>query len=130
VDDLVALIVALVPHEPAGRVMTGADERPSGYSWQEVFAAAARAVGNTAPRFFHAPAALLHTVAAVGDVGRLFGAANMLSSQKLRELRHADWSVPVDEWAQAPGWSPRYTLDAGFQQTVEWYREAGWLQRS
>lgn len=128
VDDLVDLLVRLASERPTGAVLTACDARASGYSWSEVFTTAARAVGNREPRAFHAPAALLRGVAFMGDIGRVLGTANMLNSQKLRELRHPDWSVPETEIARAPGWSPRFTLEAGFIDAVDWYRNAGWLR--
>jgi 2-alkyl-3-oxoalkanoate reductase len=126
VADLVALMVAML-RAPDGGVWTATDAQPQGYGWAEVFGAAATAVDNPRARLFHAPAALLRTIALVGDIGRLFGSANMLNSVKLRELRHDDWSVPQAERAQPPGWSPRFTLASGFADAVRWYREAGWL---
>jgi 2-alkyl-3-oxoalkanoate reductase len=127
VEDLMALMVALLRDKPGGRVVTAADARPEGYSWREVFETAARAVGNAQANFFHAPAGLLRALALAGDLGKAFGAANMLNSQKLRELRHADWSVKPESWARPSGWEPRYSLTDGFAQTVAWYRRAGWL---
>jgi len=127
VDDLAALLVALLRETAHGARLTAADGRPEGYSWREVFRTAALAVGNTRATLFDAPAALLHGLALVGDAGRVLGTANMLNHQKLRELRHRDWSVPVAQWARPPGWQPRYRLDEGFGQTVAWYRRAGWL---
>ncbi|HTQ37161.1 MAG TPA: NAD-dependent epimerase/dehydratase family protein [Steroidobacteraceae bacterium] len=127
VDDLTALLVALLREAPRGAVLTAADARPAGYSWHEVLRTAALAVGNPRARLFHAPAALLHGVALAGDLARACGTANMLNHQKLRELRHGDWSVSAAEWARPPGWQPRYRLDEGFSQTVAWYRRAGWL---
>lgn len=127
VDDLVALLLALLREAPRGAVLTAADARPDGYSWREVFGLAARAVGNPHARLFHAPALLLHAIALAGDLGRAAGSANMLNHQKLGELRHADWSVSSSEWARPAGWEPRYGLDDGFGQTVAWYRRAGWL---
>ena len=127
VADLVQLMVALLAAAPQGRVLTAADARPGGYRWHEVLGTAARAVGNPAPRFVQAPRSLLRSVALAGDLGRVFGAANMLSSQKLRELQHRDWSVTADALAQPPGWAPAFDLDSGFADAVRWYRQAGWL---
>ena len=127
VDDLTALLLALLRETPRGAVLTAADARPDGYSWREVFHTAAHAVGNPSARLFQAPAALLHAIALAGDVGRAVGSANMLNHQKLRELRHPDWSVSAAEWARPAGWQPRYPLSDGFGQTVAWYRRAGWL---
>jgi nucleoside-diphosphate-sugar epimerase len=126
-DDLARLLVAQLGEAPRGAVLTAADERPAGYSWHEVFATAARAMGNEHARLFHAPTALVRAVALAGDVGKLLGTANMLNSQKLRELRHLDWSVTPAEWARPSGWEPRYSLIEGFAQTVAWYRRERWL---
>jgi 2-alkyl-3-oxoalkanoate reductase len=128
VADLVSLMTTML-EDPNGGVWTAADARPDGYSWREVFSAAAVAVGNPDAKLFQAPIALLRTVALAGDIGRLFGAANMLNSLKLRELRHPDWSVAVEQWARPKGWSPRFDLASGFADAVDWYRKAGWLPR-
>jgi nucleoside-diphosphate-sugar epimerase len=127
VDDLTAVLIALLDEEPRGAVLSAADERPAGYSWREVFQIAARSVGNTNAKLFQAPSGLLHGIALAGDFGRAFGAAGMLNHQRLRELRHPDWSVGKDEWARPAGWEPRYPLVDGFAQTAAWYRRAGWL---
>lgn len=129
VDDLARLIVALAESTPRGSVLSAADNRPQGYGWKDLLGAAARAVDNRAPKFFQAPESLLRCVALVGDVARLAGSASMLNSQKLRELRHADWAVSQTELAGAPGWSPQHDIDSGFADAVRWYREAGWLPR-
>jgi len=129
VHDLVRLIVTLASKAPLGQVLTAADARPDGYRWDELLGAAARAVGNPEPRFVRAPQALLGAVALIGDAARAMGSASMLNSQKLRELRHPDWSVPAAGRAAPPGWSPRFDLDAGFADAVSWYRNRGWLPR-
>ncbi len=129
VHDLSRLIVALAASTPRGAVLAGADGRPEGYRWDELLGTAARAVGNLEPRFFKVPQPLLGGVALVGDLARAMGVASMLSSQKLRELRHADWSVSPAELAQPPGWSAQLDLDAGFADAVAWYRSAKWLPR-
>jgi nucleoside-diphosphate-sugar epimerase len=126
VADLVAVMAAMLSSSDGG-VWTAADDRPQGYSWAEVFGEAARAVGNSRARLFHAPSALLKAAALAGDVGRLLGNANMICTQKLRELRHRDWTVSAQEHARPAGWAPRYTLAEGFADTVRWYRAAGWL---
>jgi nucleoside-diphosphate-sugar epimerase len=129
VKDLVRLIAALASDHPSGGVRCAADSHPEGYRWDELLGAAARAVGNPTPRFIQAPQSLLSGAALLGDIARLMGSASMLSSQKLRELRHADWSVPMSELMQPAGWAPEFSLDNGFADAVAWYRTAGWLPR-
>ena len=126
ISDLVAVMAAML-QAASGGVWTAADAHPQGYTWAEVFGEAARAVGNARARLFHAPLALLKTAALAGDVGRLFGNANMICTQKLRELRHRDWTVSPQEHARPANWTPRFTLAQGFDDTVRWYRAAGWL---
>ena len=127
VRDLVRLLANLATAKPSGKVLCAADARPEGYRWDELLGAAARAVGNPSPRFIQAPQSLLTGAAVLGDIARLMGSASMLSSQKLRELRHPDWSVPTDQLAQPAGWAPEFDLDAGFSDAVGWYRETKWL---
>ena len=127
VQDLARLVAALAASAPAAATLTAADACPQGYRRDEIFRAAARAVGNGAPRLVRAPGPLLHAAALAGDVSRLFGRAAMLNSQKLREIRHSDWSVPEAEVARAPGWAPAFGLQDGFADAVAWYRRAGWL---
>lgn len=127
VADLSRLIAMLATEPPRDAVLTACDERPDGYRWVEVMGAAARAVGNPSPRFVQAPAALLRTVALAGDAGRVLGSANMLTTQKLRELRHPDWAVRESERAASGAWRPVFDLDAGFADAVAGYRAAGWL---
>lgn len=127
VDDLVRLALHLAAGPPTGGTLTASDARPEGYRWEEVLATAARAVGNATPRLVRMPYPLLKTIALAGDLGRLFGSAAMLHSQKLRELRHPDWSVSPAERAVPAGWAPAFDLETGFADAVAGYRAAGWL---
>src|SRR3546814_2679289 len=85
--------------------------------------AAAAAVGRSDARFFRVPGAVLRSLAWIGDAGHQFGGHNMLGSEKLRELRFEDWSVPPDQQFNAPQWVPRFDLPSGFAHAAAWYRE-------
>lgn len=127
VRDLARLIVTLAASPPTGTVLGAADGQAEGYRLDDVLAAAARAVGNDAPRLVRAPGWLLRTLALAGDIARLCGSAAMLNSQKLREIRHPDWSIPPAQLARPAGWTPEFGLESGFADAVAWYRAAGWL---
>ena len=130
VADLARLIAAMAKTPAAGgaaAVRAAADDRPQGYTWDELLGAAARAVGNPSPGFVRAPGPLLAGLALVGDLAKAFGSSSMVSSQKLRELRHPDWGVKAAERASAPGWKVEFDLERGFADAVAWYRRAGWL---
>jgi nucleoside-diphosphate-sugar epimerase len=127
VGDLSRLITRIAAQKPSGNVVAASDGRPAGYSWPELLGCAARAVRNPSPRFVNVPQSLLGGFALAGDAARAWGIASMLSSQKLRELRHPDWSVSKAELAPDIGWSPEFDLDTGFADAVAWYRRYGWL---
>ncbi|MDE2148316.1 MAG: NAD-dependent epimerase/dehydratase family protein [Gammaproteobacteria bacterium] len=127
VGDLARAIATLAGTSPSGIVAAIADASAQGYSWREILLAAARAVGNPAPKLVRLPAAVLKGIAAAGDAACRFGKINMLTSQKLRELRHPDWTVSEAERITPAGWQARYDLDSGFADAVAWYRKAGWL---
>ena len=129
VQDLSRLIVGLLQSWPGGQVLAAADGRPAGYRWAELLGSAALAVGNTTPRFIKVPQGMLGGMAMLGDLARAMGSASMLSSQKLRELRHPDWSISPMEQALPVGWAAQFDLDAGFADAVRWYRRAGWLKQ-
>ncbi|HEU0197879.1 MAG TPA: SDR family NAD(P)-dependent oxidoreductase [Nevskiaceae bacterium] len=129
VADLCSLIRCLVEHEPAPRAQAWevADDCPQGYSWRQIMQAAARAVGNADLHLFALPHAALRSMATCGDVARLLGNANLLTTQKLRELCFPDWSVPVASRLIPTAWPARFDLDGGFADAVRGYRATGML---
>lgn len=127
VEDAVSAFIARLDAGPSGTVQGIADAQPAGYSWQQVLAAAAHAVGNRKPRFVQVPRPLLSGVGyAAGTLAKLAGQAAMLNPGKLRELLHEDWSAAEDGLFH-PAAIPRYSLQLGFSSTASWYFEAGWL---
>jgi hypothetical protein len=127
VDDLARAIVALIPAPEPAATLAISDARPHGYRWSEILECAARTVGNASPHLLQVPGVLLHGLALAGDAYQWLGNANMLTSQKLRELRHPDWAVHPDEALPIPGWRPQFDLADGFADAVRWYHRAGWL---
>ena len=119
VEDAAAAVAGLAQAGAPG-VWALADERPAGYGWREILAAAAEAVGRR-PALPDTPAWLLPSLC------RLGAAAGLVSPAKVGELLHKDWSVAHDELApDIP--APRFGLKEGFASSVAWYRQAGWLR--
>lgn len=128
VEDAAHLLAERVSGQPTGRVQAIADERPSGYSWQEILGAASSAVGNTSPRYFSLPSGLVRAVGGgAGAIAKIVGKAGMVSAGKIRELLHEDWAVPAAELLREANAAPQHGLTEGFAATANWYREAGWL---
>ncbi len=117
--------IAELARRPAGTRVSLSDDRPEGYGWAELMTAAARAVGRT-PRLLRIPGAALSLAGHIGSLTCLMGSTPMLTAGKTRELLHKDWSIPPGQRAT---FSRQVTgLTDGFRDTVEWYRQAGWLR--
>lgn len=128
VEDAVSALIARLQAGPSGQVQGIADERPEGYSWQQILAAAAAAVGNHQPRFVQVPRSLLKGIGtAAGGLAQLAGQAAMFNPGKLRELLHEDWSAPAESLFR-PAPAPRHGLNEGFSSTAAWYFQQGWLR--
>jgi nucleoside-diphosphate-sugar epimerase len=103
------------------------DGYPGGYCWADLAEIAGRQLGRRV-RTIAVPRAVLWPVAAVdGLAGAALRRAPRVSLGKLRELLHADWLVRPSAGPPLQGWSPRTTFAEGFEETLAWYRQRGWL---
>jgi 2-alkyl-3-oxoalkanoate reductase len=103
------------------------DGREGGYGYGDMAAAAGAALGRTV-RSMPIPRIAM---AAVGWANGLRqacdGTARILTRDKVREIFHSDWTVHDRRLAATIGFRARYDLQAGFRDTVLWYRQQGWL---
>ncbi len=118
-------LVDLARGRAAGRTVTLCDGRPEGYAWREILGEAARAVGRR-PRLIPVPRAAVRAAGWAGDLAGALGAAPFVTSGKIAEALHRDWSVSAGERdGDAP--PPRFTLAEGFRDAVSAYRAEGRL---
>lgn len=128
VADAAALLAVRATSSPTGKVQAITDACPDGYHWKQILEAAAVAVGNRTPTYFQVPPGLLRGIGGgAGAIAKLIGKSDIISSGKIRELLHEDWSVPEAELLREPAALPQHSLAEGFASTAHWYREAGWL---
>lgn len=127
VEDAARQIVDLASGERQG-LASICDSRTDGYSWGEIMAAAAAAVGAPAPRLVRVPDAALGLAGALADLaGRRSKQPRVFGAGKARELSHPDWAFSVDRsLASSPS---RHDVARGFGETVLWYRLHGWLPK-
>lgn len=123
VEDAAAQIAALAS-APRPGVFGLSDARRAGYSWGEIMAAAARAVGRQ-PRLIAIPHFTIRLAAHM--CAFLTGGRAIFGPGKARELLHPDWSLADSAVLDSP--PPRFGLDEGFAQAVDWYRQRGWIKR-
>ena len=55
------------------------------------------------------------------------GKAATLNRDKLAELTAANWSCSIERLQQDLGFTPRFDLEKGLGQTLQWYKENNWL---
>ena len=105
------------------------DARTQGYGWREIATTAAEAVGSR-PRLVTLPGLAWRAAGSVSEAAaRLARRTPMLSRGKVSEMLHGDWSVAAARQAPRHLWQPQVDLTRGFEETVAWYRQCGWLPR-
>lgn len=128
--DVASAILAAAENPDVAGTYEVTDERIEGYTWRETVETACRLYGKPA-RPFIVPPLLLHLAGGIADLRMaLGGKAEMLTRQKVRELLHPDWSSRSENRLPAGIWKPKYTLEAGFAETLSWYRSMDLLPRS
>ncbi|MGH7023775.1 MAG: NAD-dependent epimerase/dehydratase family protein [Caulobacteraceae bacterium] len=126
VDDVAEAIVDLMERPDLDGVYAVGGDRPAGYAWREIMAAAWAAMGR-APRFARLPSWSVWAAARLSETAAPFrGAPPIFTRGKAREMLHVDWAVHAGELAPG-GPTAGYSLEAGFADAVRWYRHAGWL---
>lgn len=125
--DAAAAVAALAALPGGGAVSELSDARAEGYTWRELSETAARALGR-APRPVRIPAAALHALGRLGDIAAAgFGSAEMLTSPKVREILHQDWSSALSRQPDPAVWRPRVALEDGLRDMADWARSVGKL---
>ncbi|RAL24798.1 hypothetical protein DL240_00885 [Lujinxingia litoralis] len=97
------------------------------YTWREFTGIIAGAVGK---RGLHLPipAPLFGVAAMLSEAGgRLAGVTPIFNRDKYAEMSQPSWVCGHEAIQQALGWEPTLGLEEGARQTVQWYREEGWL---
>jgi nucleoside-diphosphate-sugar epimerase len=125
-DDAADRIAGLVKMPRPG-LLSLSDDRPEGYGWAELMQTASKAVGAS-PRLVRIPSWAIKALAKMSKWASIAtGKDTILTPGKARELLHADWSLSSND--PIPDFPPvRYSLEAGFAQSVRWYRSEGWLK--
>jgi nucleoside-diphosphate-sugar epimerase len=128
VSDLAGAIETILESEAAVEATLEVDDgKPGGYGWAELARIVGAALG-TKPRLVRVPRPVLQAIGAINELsGALTGRTPMLTRGKAREICHPDWSCRNSAIRKITSWEPLIPLDAGFAETIAWYRAEGWL---
>jgi nucleoside-diphosphate-sugar epimerase len=128
VSDLATFVQAALEENAAEGVTLEVDDGcVGGYGWEDVARAAGSALGRSS-RLIRIPRPLLYGTGLLNEIGVAFGRPPaMLTRGKVREICHPDWTCRTDSLRPITGWRPSVPLEAGFAQTLAWYRAERWL---
>ncbi len=127
VDDLVQAITlaGLAETMESGEIFYASGDGV--YSWEEAMRLIAKGMKRkTIPLRLPIP---VMKVAAAGcsAFSRVSGKVLPFSLDKIKEIEAPAWSCSNEKAKKLLGYQPYWTLEKGFAQTAEWYKENGWL---
>ena len=125
-DCAAAIVQAAVTNGPTGRTYFLDDG--SVYVWRDALAELEKALGRRAFFRFGLPMpAVVVAAAATQLYGKVTRTAQMLTLDKLKELKQRHWVCHGEGARRDLGWQPRTTWPQGVAKAVAWYQQAGWL---
>jgi nucleoside-diphosphate-sugar epimerase len=121
VEDFAAVVAQAVASKAHG--LFEIDDMSGGYGWAELAAINFRQSGMP-QHVTYLPRGLVSLVAIGAEIGTFFtGLPGMVNRAKVRELYHEDWVVRGANWPR----SNPIGLAEGLAETLNWYRNKGWL---
>ncbi len=122
-----AIAAMAVAHAPIG-LFEISDRCTAGYSWTQITQAAVASVGGQY-RPIPIPVVIMQMAGFIAEqIGRFRREPQIFNSGKVREILHGDWAIHPGREIPAETWTPKINLQDGFTQTVDWYRQQGWLK--
>jgi len=125
-DCAAAIVRAAVSDGPSGRTYFVDDG--SVYVWRDALAEVEKAMGKRA--FFRVglPMPVVQLAAAATQLyGKVTRTAQMLTLDKVNELKQRHWVCEGSGARRDLGWHPRTSWSEGVAKAVAWYRQCGWL---
>lgn len=128
VDDLVdAMMRVINPGCADGLVLELDDGMEGGHSWASMIDVGERVIDRRVKRL-SVPPIVLQTLGYANSTLRFLpGYTPMLTSDKTREILHANWVSNSQLIHQTTDWTPATPIDSGFRATVDWYQLHDWL---
>lgn len=123
VVDLVKYITYLIESPTYyGKILEIDDGKKNGYSHKEFMNGIADTL-KINPLEITVPKVLLKIIGHINDIiGRIFSFAPMVSSKKVNEIFHNDWTVENQHAATLTQFHEARKLKDGLKETLDWYR--------
>ncbi len=101
---------------------------PRGYTQSEFRAIVKNALGKRFVLPICCPVWVLYAVSIVAEfIGKLTLKPSTLNRDKFKIMKQRNWACDVSDAERDFNFKPRYSLEKGIKEAVEWYKQAGWL---
>jgi nucleoside-diphosphate-sugar epimerase len=126
-EDCASAVVRAVRADiPSGRTYFVEDGHV--YVWRDALSEVEKALGKRAFVRFGLPLGVIKVAAAASQLyGKVTNTAQMLTLDKVNELKERHWVCSGEGARTELGWAPRTTWQQGVPKAVEWYRREKWL---
>ena len=100
---------------------------PNPYSWDEVGKAAGQALRKELKKI-KVPLPFLYLAALFAEAGgKISRAPSIFDRNKFKDMKQKSWIADTRKAQEKLSFRPRYTLQEGVQETIDWYLENNWL---
>ena len=126
VGDAATAILACCEQVQSQLILEIDDGTPGGHSWHDLAVAAGLAAGRPV-KIVHLPGIFVWMMGFFGTLkAEITRSPAMLTLSKAPELLHQDWVITESGPHE---WQPKWTLDAGFKDAIDWYHSQNVLKR-
>ncbi|UTW56620.1 NAD(P)-dependent oxidoreductase [Kordiimonas sp. SCSIO 12610] len=127
VEDLASAIIKLPETGYNHDIVEIDDGKPNGYRLDDI-ATAIEKIDERKPKIIPVPFPVLAFLGIFSDLfAQIIRKPAMLTLSSAYHLSHPDWTTRNSRRPVIPEYSPRFGLEAGLQNTLEWYRQNGHL---
>jgi nucleoside-diphosphate-sugar epimerase len=125
-DCAAAIVCAVESAGPSGRTYFVEDGNV--YVWKDALGQIEKALGKRALVRFGLPLGVLKIAAGFTQLwGSVTNTAQMLTLDKVNELKQSHWVCSGEGARKDLGWAPKTTWNDGVTKAIEWYRKEKWL---
>lgn len=99
---------------------------PEVVDWDQLAGAMREATGRNAIKL-RVPSFALRLIGAAAEMVGGEGLPGRIDRRKATDMSERAWTCDVERAMQELEWSPAYDIRDGFRDSVNWYRQEGWL---